>query len=341
MKKVILVFSKYFGYAVGGAEKSVFEILKQKEKEGYRITVLMVNNVKTFSAQKFKMKFPSTWKIDFMKFRTDSIRFYYFHYFLNKPIIERTIKKYDPDKYILYSYGLYAPAAINAFQGETVYLIRDEYGLGWNNNYFKGVKKVLKNIYRLIDYLFYKKWKKELVKCMKKSYIIANSKFIANEVKKLVGKEAEVIYPYVDVEKLRREYEEVKNENVQKGIVMVGDNIIKGSDIFRKIAKYFPEERFYLFDRKYKEPLREGNIIYMPWQKRSVDVYKYAKIVLVPSRCHEAFCRVAFESKALGIPVVGSKRGGIPEAVEWDKKCLVEKIEDIEEWVRKMNNYLQ
>jgi glycosyltransferase involved in cell wall biosynthesis len=338
--KEILIFSKYFGYAVGGAEKSVFELLKQKEKEGYKITVLYVENVKTFSAQKLKMCLPLTWKIDSIKFRSDSIRFYYFHYFFNKSVIENAIKQYSPDKYILYSYGLYAPAAINVFSGETIYLIRDEYGLGWNNNYFKGIKKVLKDTYRLMDYFFYKSWQKELLQCMKKSHVLANSKFIANEVKKLVGKQAEVIYPYVDIVKLRREFEEVKNENVQKGIVMVGDNIIKGSDIFKRIARYFPEEIFYLFDRKYEQPMRDRNIVYMPWQKRSVDIYKYAKVVLIPSRCYEAFSRVALEARALGIPLVGSMRGGIPEAVGDAKECLVKNIENYSDWIKKLKLYV-
>jgi len=340
VRKEILIFSKYFGYSVGGAEKSILELLKQKENEGYKINVLFVKNIKTFNAKNLKMELPKSWKIYEMELKYEFFRFVYFNYFLNKSIIKKEILKFDPNKYILYSYGYFAPAAINAFKGESVYLVRDEYGLGWNNNYYSGVKRILKEIYRIMEYPFYYKWKKDLYEAIKMSKLIANSKFIAKELKKISNKNIEIMYPYIDENKLINNWYKINksNEKVKKGIVLIGDNILKGSDIVKKIAKFLPQETFYIFDRKYVKPLQKDNIVYMPWQKNSIDVYKYAKLVLVPSRWYEAFGRVSKECKVLDIPVIGSARGGIVEIL--DENELINDIENINEWVKKIKEAL-
>ena len=44
-------------------------------------------------------------------------------------------------------------------------------------------------------------------------------------------------------------------------------------------------------------------------------VYGRTKILLAPSKWEEAWGRVASEAHCSGIPVVGSRRGGLPEAI--------------------------
>ena len=44
-------------------------------------------------------------------------------------------------------------------------------------------------------------------------------------------------------------------------------------------------------------------------------VYGRTRILLAPSKWEEAWGRVASEAHCSGIPVVGSRRGGLPEAV--------------------------
>jgi glycosyltransferase involved in cell wall biosynthesis len=44
--------------------------------------------------------------------------------------------------------------------------------------------------------------------------------------------------------------------------------------------------------------------------------YEQVDVVIVPSLWHEPFGRMAIEALAHGIPVIGTRRGGIPEAIE-------------------------
>lgn len=336
--KQIVIFSKYFGYAVGGAEKSVFNILLNKEREGYEIHVVFVEGITTFGADKFKMELPETWKIDSIRFHTDTIRFRYVNYFINKGIIKKYFKEISVD-YILYSYGFYAPAAINAHKGSTVYLVRDEYGLGWDKNYYDGLKRLAKLFNQVIEYAWYSLWKRDLIKAVEKSKTIANSHFIAKELKGIGAKEVKIILPNVDGEKLRTDYESAV-EPEHSGIVSIGDNRIKGADIVRKIAARIPSKKFLIFDRKYDRIIRKENIIYMPWRKNIAEVYKMAELVLIPSRWHEAYPRVIVEAQTLGIPVIASSKGGIPEVIQ-DKRSLVEDFENIASWCEKIEIMLK
>jgi len=58
-----------------------------------------------------------------------------------------------------------------------------------------------------------------------------------------------------------------------------------------------------------------GNIKRLGLQRDMGAVFGATKVLLVPSLWHEAGPRVAVEALALGIPSVGSNRGGLPEAV--------------------------
>ncbi len=44
-------------------------------------------------------------------------------------------------------------------------------------------------------------------------------------------------------------------------------------------------------------------------------VYRSAKLILMPSMWEEAWGRVATEAQFSGIPVIASNRGGLPESV--------------------------
>jgi glycosyltransferase involved in cell wall biosynthesis len=44
-------------------------------------------------------------------------------------------------------------------------------------------------------------------------------------------------------------------------------------------------------------------------------IFRQTRLLLAPSRWEEAWGRVASEAQCSGIPVVGSSRGGLPEAI--------------------------
>ena len=45
------------------------------------------------------------------------------------------------------------------------------------------------------------------------------------------------------------------------------------------------------------------------------EVYAQTKVLLVPSQWEEGYGRIASEAQFSGIPVIGSDRGGLPEAI--------------------------
>lgn len=88
-----------------------------------------------------------------------------------------------------------------------------------------------------------------------------------------------------------------------------------------------PVSRFLLTRRIRSLP----NVTLRRW---SVDVrtpYQEAKIVLVPSRCPEAWGRVVSEAQVSGIPALASAYGGLPESVG-DGGILVDPTADLKQW---------
>ena len=102
-------------------------------------------------------------------------------------------------------------------------------------------------------------WLKFLLKSLNNATFEVNSKYLINEFKKKKVKNLKILYSEPIINKsIKKIYNKIKNKIPlrRKGIVMFGDNIYKGSNIFKKIAKKMPFEKFFLYDGKYKKSLR-------------------------------------------------------------------------------------
>jgi glycosyltransferase involved in cell wall biosynthesis len=335
----IITFSKYLSYMVGGAEKSTYEILKQKDKENYNIELISFADIDTLGANSKKMIFFQKWKLSFIKDMYLFNRFFYYEYLFNRNVIKTYFSDLKTSSE-LYTYAIYAPIAINSFEGKSKLFIRSETDLAINTNYYTGVKKHFKNIYMILEYPAFFIYKKDLEKAIQKADVICNSKYMAKKLKELYAKESEVLYPYIDEDRLKKEFVEVKSDIKEKGIVFVGDAIIKGINIAKDIAKKMPNEKFYFFSRYIQKPTIKENITWIPWQTKEVDIYKYANLVIVPSIWEEAYGRVSREAYILGISVLVSKIGGLPESVDEKKEFIVDEYKNIEEWRKKIENII-
>ena len=145
-------------------------------------------------------------------------------------------------------------------------------------------------------------------------HFIANSKFIARRIKKVYGREADVVYPPVDVDayELCEEkedfyltasrmvpYKKVKliveafNEMPDKKLVVIGDGPEYGK--IKEIAK--------------------GNIVLMGYQPFAVLKEKMQKAKAFIFAAEEDFGITPVEAQACGTPVIAYGRGGVLETV--------------------------
>jgi glycosyltransferase involved in cell wall biosynthesis len=147
---------------------------------------------------------------------------------------------------------------------------------------------------------------------------IANSRFTAETYRQRFGITAAVIPPTVDPKRYA-------TETNGECVTFVNPVPEKGLEKALAIAAACPEIPFlfvesWLLDPPVLERLRDAirphpNIRF---QRRSADmtaVYGQTRLLLAPSRWAEAWGRVASEAHCSGIPVIGSDRGGLPEAI--------------------------
>jgi len=121
-------------------------------------------------------------------------------------------------------------------------------------------------------------------------------------------------------------------------VLFVGRFIeIKGMDLLLQVAvNTFKEINFaFVGDGPLSSDIKKaseslGNVIFIGrvFNHNLPLYYSAADILCVPSKYEEGFGRVVLEALSCGTPVVGSNRGGIPEAINETVGILVEPIVD-------------
>jgi len=330
----IVAFAKHLGYKVGGAEESMHELLLTKHKANIKLV-----SFQNIDCHFLKKELPSNWEVVYFGNKFSFKYFSYFEYVFNRRKLRSFFQNLDKNS-SLYTHGLYAPIAINAFKGKSKLFLRCENDLAINPNYYSGFKWLLKMIYKVSEYPAFYLFKKDLNIAINKSEVISNSNFMKKKLKQLFGKDSNVVYPLINEKVLIESFNKISGQTFQKGIVFVGDSIIKGTEIAKKIAQLLPDQNFYFFSRYVKNQTKEGNIFWFPWQKNIIQVFKYAKIVIVPSICEEAYGRVSREAYLLNIPVIVSNRGGLPETVGNKVNFIVEDYMNPVAWKRKIESLI-
>ena len=183
------------------------------------------------------------------------------------------------------------------------------------DSYFKS--KIFKAVFKpIFNYL--KKWDYKMAQ--KPDVLIANSRFIADKVKKYYHREAQVIYPPVDTRKF---YFEATNQKNKDYYLAVGrlihykrfDLIIEafarlGSPL--KIVGDGPEQ----YKLKIQSEKLKINVEFISFSTDDElrKLYSGAKALIFPQV--EDFGLVAAEAQACGTPVIAFAGGGVMEIVE-------------------------
>lgn len=212
------------------------------------------------------------------------------------------------------------------------YYIRDELQLNEFHNYEKGVRHLLKKIKDLMELSTISVYQKENLFALNSAQkIVANSKFMHDLLDRKYKLKSTIKEPNIDVSVFK---------NVEKDptyILFLGaKNNLKGYGVAKKIANYMSKEQFVFVGRN-KLTIKKNNITYLPWQKDVAKLYAKAKLVLIPSRWQEAYCRTVIDAKMLDIPVVTSIQGNLTNFKDTYK---VKDLENIDLWVKTVKEAL-
>lgn len=336
-EKSALVFSRNLAYNLGGAERSLLEEVKQHNYATVQVLYALQNEFegsRLFNHSYFNRDLGSE---DFKLFP----RFFYYEYLANRRLIKDKLSKLDFD--ILLAQNRWAPVAIKVaanMNKEAIYYLRDETSLGLFKNYYSGKQYVLKSLYQLLESPALKLFQRDNEEALNAATkVIVNSQFMRGLLWDLYKVDSEVVYPKIDAERLLTSYHLHKKslEQPNAAIVMVGDTKIKGVDVFTLLAERNPEHDFYLYGKNSRLDSRSSNLVHKGWVNDPAVAYANAKVVIVPSLWDEAFGRVAVEASLLGIPVIVSNKGGLPEAVNYDSAKIAN---DFEDFANKLRTFL-
>lgn len=170
--------------------------------------------------------------------------------------------------------------------------------------------------------------------------VIACSKYLKDVISSHLGEECFWMYPMfsksqpISGANLRREYLTLVNPIPEKG-QMIG----------RYIARHLPDQQFLFVRgwhnpndgwRKLKEEMRQlKNVKFQEQVTEISEVLNKTKLLLVPSQIEETFGRIAWEAARVGVPVLASAIGGLPEAVG-DRCALVTNYTSPVAWLHRI-----
>ena len=153
---------------------------------------------------------------------------------------------------------------------------------------------------------------------LKSAHYIANSEFTARTYRQRFGIESTVIPPTIDPAFYA-------TETSGDFVTLINPYNEKGFELAVRVAGRCPDIPF-LFVESWKlsdehrasieatiAPL--GNVRLEGRTNDMKTIYGRTRILLAPSKWEEAWGRVASEAHCSGIPVIASRRGGLPEAV--------------------------
>jgi len=173
-------------------------------------------------------------------------------------------------------------------------------------------------------------------------HLVASSGFLADKVYRATGRRAEVVYPPAELH--------FDTPGDPEGrVTMINPHPVKGFETFVGIARRLPAVNFLLqeswkldpatLDRLQQRLAGLPNVRFAHRVSDMRSVYRQTRLLIAPSRCEEGFGMVALEAQSCGIPVIASRRGGLPEAVG-DGGLLIDDYLNVDAWVEAIDSVL-
>lgn len=149
-------------------------------------------------------------------------------------------------------------------------------------------------------------------------HALAVSQFVRERVPP--GQQVSVLYPpFAAPQSLGSDVER------DHDLLMINPVPPKGSGLLHQLIQLLPERRFTLVEGWWDSSADFARYPNVRWVPRTFDMdvlYARHRLLLVPSLVEDAYPRVIIEAALHGLPTLGSRRGGIPEAIADPSRLL-------------------
>lgn len=293
----------------GGAEK-VLEVLCEMFPEAPIYTIL-------YEKDKMHGKFKERviYTSFFQKFpKIFRRRFKLFSFLL--PVVPETfdLREYD---LIISSSGAWSKGIIARLNTLHIAYIHSPMRFAWdyNNKYLKEERKEKLGFFIRPMLSYFRLW--DRLAADRPDYLIANSKYTKERIKKYYRRESEVIYPPVSIES------GAGTEKSEKYFLIVSRlSAYKKIDVAIEAFNKLGLPLLIVGEGKEKnrlEMMAEKNVKFMGWisEKELPGIYKNARAFVFPGV--DDFGMAPATAQVLGIPVIALKKGGAMEIVEEGK----------------------
>jgi glycosyltransferase involved in cell wall biosynthesis len=330
-RPAVVAFAKFLAYDLGGAERSTVALLREAAAEGRDVRIVSARAATLGGRDLQRLSMPDAWPVRWLDGMRQWRRFPFGEYVANRERLLRAFEGTASDAE-LWTYGTWAPAAALGFPGTVRFFLRSESDLGLCDNYHHGMRRLAATAYLGVERVAAHRYRSDLARVFARARVVANSGFMAERLRAMYGADAEVRYPDIDMEPIRVRLAQATPTRGPGRVVFVGDDERKGLHIVRELAARMPELPFRIVSRRVTEDRVEGNVEWLRWSADASRIYRDARLVLVPSQWAEAFGRVAREAVLLGLPVLVSDVGGLPEAVDHAAERLVPEFRRADAW---------
>lgn len=316
----ISVVNDYYGKVIGGAERSLEEILSNKKVE------VITSNRKTSIRSNLEFTFIGMPPLRYFPYLT---------YTVNSLFLKQ--KKIYRNK--VYAYGISGVKCLYVqANSEKVFYVRSISDLGlayFNSHAGNSFFRLFSRMKKFLEWPFFILWKRDLVRVLSTCRVVANSNFIAKKVLEEYHINAFVKYP---IQPIPIDNYKLVRESTVFG--MIGAEQGKGFEILKKLSRHYVSLKFVVLDRTLKSERKVDNIFYFPFSDDIAYFWRDIDALLVPSQWQEAFGRVAVEAVLNDVVPIVSNVGGLPEAVCFNDDLIVSDYKSHHGWIELLENKL-
>lgn len=342
--KILIIHTLYKPYNIGGAERICEYMVNGFINEGNDVSVLTTCDKK----EKIKDEI-----IDSIKVIRIPIKNIYWHYNKKRPnafkrfiwhtvdiynpfmarAVERIIIKEKPDIAICHNITGFSSSLWRVFKKNKIPVIQvlhDLYSICPNSNMFNGRDVCKKRCFKCKVFRFMHPYLSRDVDA-----VVGVSRFVLDKhLEYGLFKNARIktyIHNVLNVDKFPDISKKANNKKIIFGFIGTLTTAKGIENLLNAFSKFDLQNVELLvagsgkedYENYLKNKYRKDNIKFLGYQKQD-DFFKKIDILIVPSLWNDTFPTVILESFIYGIPIIASKRGGIPEVINDNNGWLFE-----------------